>query len=182
MTFGNLNNFTVEGEDDKIIITPNGRNTTNSAITEILTVSFTSGTHTDCTKVINLSQAAPPCQSASCICYAITNSSTSSTESITCDSTAVTLSWNYEERRITSGYDCSVSSQVINTGSESVRVTFSPNTNGTSSVTRNGSYTWTGHNKCGNNSCTSETITIPWSVTLPPCGCDCSDIRLTKES
>ena len=182
MTFGNLNNFTVEGEDDKIIITPNGRNTTNSAITEILTVSFTSGTHTDCTKVINLSQAAPPCQSASCICYAITNSSTSSTESITCDSTSVTLSWNYEERRITSGYDCSVSSQVINTGSESVRVTFSPNTNGTSSVTRNGSYTWNGHNKCGNNSCTSETITIPWSVTLPPCGCDCSDIRLTKES
>jgi hypothetical protein len=147
-----------------------------------LTVSFTSGTHTDCTKVINLSQTAPPCQSASCICYAITNSSTSSTESITCDSTAVTLSWNYEERRITSGYDCSVSSQVINTGSESVRVTFSPNTNGTSSVTRNGSYTWNGHNKCGNNSCTSETITIPWSVTLPPCGCDCNDIILTKES
>ena len=159
-----------------------GENTSPTDVkTAIITVTGSDGT-TTCTKSYRLTQHATTCEADSCTCYVITNSSTSSTESITCDSTAVTLSWNYEERMITTGNDCSVSSQVINTGSESVRVTFSPNTNGTSSVTRNGSYTWTGHNKCGNNSCTSETITISWSVTLPPCGCDCSDIRLTKES
>jgi len=61
ISLSNPSNFTATLGSGKITITPNSQNNSGTPRTATLTVTFTSGSHPDCTKTVSLSQDARPC-------------------------------------------------------------------------------------------------------------------------
>ena len=149
---------------------PTGNNASAGEYDENATVTISIGGKS-CTKTVSLTQynRGVTCTTVDCNCYEYRNASITDAASLTCNSTAATLSFEYTQYRIVRTEDCTVTKTQQSIGTTSTTVTFASNAGGTTSVPRSGTFVWTDRKTCGDGECGSSDISIPWNLTLPAC-------------
>ena len=184
ITITNPDHFTATLGSDKIIISPNGENTTTSPYEETITINYkANGSSCPSSKTISVKQNPNTCPTAQCTCYIV---GTATAETIASSTTNVTVTFPYTAITVTTAATCIVSSSET-TSSSTYKVTGIPTNDTCGDIMRTGSFTWSDHKACGTYSCSSDDVTVNWKVnqkrgkeaTDPECtGCYCSGFTL----